>query len=61
MTHIDIILKLRSISPVSSEEEVFNEDDAVDFFKVQSENEQVRTFVLHACFMSIEIKLLSRS
>ena len=41
MTHIDIILKLRSISPVSSEEEVFNEDDAVDFFKVQSENEQV--------------------
>ena len=45
MSHIAIIL--RSISPVSSEEEVFNEDDAVDFFKVQSENEQVRTFALH--------------
>ena len=58
MTHIAI---LRSISPVSSEEEVFNEDDAVDFFKVQSENEQVCTFVLHAYFIPIEIKLASRS
>ena len=57
MSHISIILTLRSISPVSSEEEVFNEDDAVDFFKVQSENEQV-------CFMCgfyVEIKLMSRS
>ena len=32
----------RSLSPVSSADEVFNEDDAVDFFKVQSEKEQVQ-------------------
>ena len=41
MTHISISLTFRSISPVSSDDEVLNEDDAVDFFKVQSENEQV--------------------
>jgi len=57
MSHISIILTLRSISPVSSEEEVFNEDDAVDFFKVQSENEQVcLTWGFY-----VEIKLMSRS
>ena len=37
----------RSLSPVSSAEEVFNEDDAVDFFKVQSEKEQVWHWVLN--------------
>lgn len=57
MSHVSIILTLRSISPVSSEDEVFNEDDAVDFFKVQSENEQVCL----TCGFYVEIKLMSRS
>lgn len=57
MSHVSIILTLRSISPVSSEDEVFNEDDAVDFFKVQSESEQV----CMTCVFYVEIKLMSRS